>query len=54
MAVKKVLNALHFNCQWAKTDMFIKSSMEMAEQLNIQLFLEKISFLEEGIHSLLD
>ena len=54
MGLKQMLNLLHYRGNWHMTDMFLKSVEEMSHQLSIELLLEKISYLEEAVNTILD
>lgn len=54
MGLKQMLNLLYYEGNWHMTDMFLKSVEEMSHQLSIELLLEKISYLEEAVNTILD
>lgn len=54
MGIKHLLNFFHYKENWQITDIFLKSVEEMSHQLSIELLLEKISYLEEAVNTVLD
>lgn len=54
MGLKQLLKLLYYEGNWHMTDMFLKSVEEMSHQLSVELLLEKISYLEEAVTTILD